>query len=86
MIWVRVKVVSCLNVALISGPGAGAGRGGEEERASCRGNQAAGGAAAGMTSVTLHITAAVRATGPLRHHLNIIIYHAWYTDGISAFL
>ena len=52
MIWARVKVVSCLNVALISGPGAGAGRGGEEERASCRGNQAAGGAAAGMTSDT----------------------------------
>ena len=53
-------------------PGAGAGRGGEEERASCRGNQAAGGAAAGIvTSVTLHITAAVRATGPLRSHLKL---------------
>ena len=33
MIWARVKVVSCLNVALISGLGpGGAGRGGEEER------------------------------------------------------
>ena len=54
MIWVLVKVVSCLIVALISAPGAGAGRGGEEERASCRGNQAAGGAAAGMTSDTAY--------------------------------
>ena len=72
MIWVRVKVVSCLNVALISGLGPGRG---EEERASCRGNQAAGGAAAGMTSVTLHITAAVRATGPLRPHLKLASEH-----------
>ena len=57
-------------------PGAGAGRRvGEEERASCRGNQAAGGAAAGMTSVTLHITAAVRATGPLRPHLKLASEH-----------
>ena len=38
-------------------PGAGAGRGGEGT--SCRGNQAASGAlCAGVTSVTLHITAA----------------------------
>lgn len=51
MIWARVKVVSCLNVALISGLGPGRG---EEERASCRGNQAAGGAAAGMTSDTAY--------------------------------
>ena len=34
-------------------PGAGAGRGGEE-RASCRGNQAAAGAAAGVTSDTAY--------------------------------
>lgn len=49
--------------------GLGPGRG-EEERASCRGNQAAAGAAGGVTSVTLHNTAAVGELGHSDHISN----------------